>query len=82
MIYGPVWDELQLQPDEAPTISAIGDSWFWYPRNNLAIPLLRILNKRQSHVVLVRGHNGAEAVEYASGPIQKQMEWDLDNQCG
>lgn len=82
MINGPVWDETQIQPGDTPTVLAIGDSWFWYPRNNLAIPLHRILNRSQTHVVLVRGHNGAEAVEYESGPIRKQIEWDLDKKLG
>ena len=82
MINGPVWDETQIQPGDTPTVLAIGDSWFWYPRNNLAIPLHRVLNRSQTHVVLVRGHNGAEAVEYESGPIRKQIEWDLDKNLG
>mgnify|MGYP001187656893 CR=1 FL=1 len=83
MITGPVWDETQLQLENVfPTVLAIGDSWFWYPRNNLAIPLHRILNRSQTHVMLVRGHSGAEAVEYESGPIRAQIEWDLDKKKG
>jgi len=82
MINGPVWNEGQLQPGDAPTVLAIGDSWFWYPRNNLAIPLHRLLNRNKTHVMLVRGHNGAKAVEYQHGPIRKQIEWDLDKKLG
>lgn len=82
MINGPVWNEAEIQPGDTPTVLAIGDSWFWYPRNNLAIPLHRILNRSSNHVILVRGHNGAEAVEYENGPIRKQIEWDLDKKIG
>lgn len=83
MINGPVWDERVLQIENVfPTVLAIGDSWFWYPRNNLAIPLHKILNRGQTHVVLVRGHNGAEATEYETGPIRDQIERDLDKTKG
>ena len=83
MITGPVWDESVLQQESVfPTVLAVGDSWFWYPRNNLAIPLHRILNRSQTHVMLVRGHNGAEALDYESGPIRAQIEWDLDRRKG
>jgi hypothetical protein len=76
---GPVWNESLLKADGVfPTVLAIGDSWFWYPKNNLAIPLHKILNRRRTHVMLVRGHNGAEAVEYQTGPVRAQIESDLD----
>ncbi len=80
---GPVWDESQLISNNVfPTILAIGDSWFWYPKNNLAIPLHKILNKQKSHVILVRGYSGAEAVQYASGVLRSQLEKDLDRATG
>ncbi len=83
MINGPVWNESILKREAVfPTILAIGDSWFWYPENNLATPLHTILNRRHTHVMLVRGHNGAEAVEYQSGPIRAQIEKDLDRAKG
>lgn len=76
---GPVWNEALLKADGVfPTVLAIGDSWFWYPKNNLAIPLHKILNREKAHVILVRGHNGAEAIEYQSGPLRNQIEQDLD----
>lgn len=81
MINGPVWDEKQLD-GVSPTILAVGDSWFWYPINNLANPLYKILNRGREHVILVRGHNGAATSEYVSGPIRKQIEWDLDKKIG
>lgn len=40
MINGPVWDEtLLVRNGVFPSILAIGDSWFWYPENNLPAPL-------------------------------------------
>lgn len=79
MITGPVWnEEILKQENTFPTILAVGDSWFWYLKNNLANPLHKILNKKDSHVMLVRGANGAEAIEYKSGPIRSQIEQDLD----
>lgn len=83
MINGPVWNESILKREGVfPTILAIGDSWFWYPENNLASPLHNIVNRRHTHVILVRGHNGAEALEYESGPIRAQIEKDLDRDKG
>ena len=83
MINGPVWNEDILKQESAfPTVLAVGDSWFWYLKNNLANPLHRILNKRESNIMLVRGSNGAEAVEYKAGPIRQQIEWDLDKKKG
>lgn len=81
MINGPVWDERQLD-GTSPTILAIGDSWFWYPFNNLANPLHRILNRSREHIILVRGRNGATTSEYVKGRIREQIEWDLDKAHG
>lgn len=83
MINGPVWDEEVLEQESVfPTVLAIGDSWFWYPVNNLANPLYRILNRNKENIMLVRGHNGAESIEYQSGPIRNQIEWDLQKRRG
>ncbi|MFG6432733.1 SGNH/GDSL hydrolase family protein [Roseateles sp. LYH14W] len=65
-----------------PTIIALGDSWFWYLKNNVATPLHSILNKRMDHIILVRGANGAEAQEYTSGVIFQTLERDLDKTRG
>ncbi|MGM9484690.1 SGNH/GDSL hydrolase family protein [Roseateles sp. NT4] len=79
MINGPVWNEQDLSREGVfPTVLAIGDSWFWYLKSNLLITLYKVLNKRQQHIILVRGANGAEAVEYTSGLVRSQIEWDLD----
>ncbi|WP_291986230.1 SGNH/GDSL hydrolase family protein [Candidatus Accumulibacter sp. ACC007] len=83
MINKPVWDESLLTKDGLfPTVLAIGDSWFWYPKNNLLNQLHKRLNRKKRHIILVRGHNGAEAVEYQSGPIRAQIERDLDRKTG
>ena len=83
MINKPVWDESILTRDGLfPTVLAIGDSWFWYPKNNLLNQLHKRLNRKKRHLILVRGHSGAEAVEYQSGPIREQIERDLDRKKG
>ena len=83
MINKPVWDESILTRDGLfPTVLAIGDSWFWYPKNNLLNQLHKRLNRKKRHIILVRGHSGAEAVEYESGPIREQIERDLDRKKG
>lgn len=80
MINGPVWDERILQEENTwPTILAVGDSWFWYLKNNLSIPLHKIVNKDKNNVILVRGANGADSVEYQKGPIREQIDFDLSD---
>lgn len=45
---------------ETPAILALGDSWFWYPANNLLNPVNRFGGQP---TILCYGDNGAEAVE-------------------
>ena len=45
---------------EMPAILALGDSWFWYPANNLLNPINRFAGQP---TILCYGDNGAEAVE-------------------
>lgn len=60
---GPFWDErLMLEQHQVPDVLAIGDSWFWYPLNNLLNPLFNVLGANQC--ILAYGDNGAEAVDY------------------
>lgn len=47
-----------------PTLILVGDSWFWYPFNNLASELAAQL--QGEHKLLVLGNNGAEAQEWSS----------------
>jgi hypothetical protein len=59
----PYWNEAVMQyNNEVPDILAIGDSWFWYPANNLLNPINNFWNGNKT--ILALGNNGAKAVEY------------------
>jgi hypothetical protein len=50
---------------EFPTVLAIGDSWFWYPNNNLLEALAQHRNLKDGYQHMVRlGQNGALLSEY------------------
>jgi len=51
----------------------IGDSWFWYPMDNLAVELSNIF---AGHSFVVVGSNGAEAADWA-GKHRKQIDFGL-----
>jgi hypothetical protein len=55
--------------NEYPTILAIGDSWFWYPRNNLLEALAKHakLKSGYEHMVCL-GKNGATMSDYVDLP--------------
>ena len=73
MITGPFWDErLMIEEHEAPEILAIGDSWFWYPNNNLLIPLYNILGG--GRCILAYGNNGAEAIEFIGSKYKDTIQ--------
>jgi len=57
------------QPGEWPTVLAIGDSWFWYPQNNLLEALARHpkLKDGYQHMVCL-GENGAYLADYVDVP--------------
>jgi len=57
------------EPDEWPTVLAIGDSWFWYPQNNLLEALARHpkLKEPYQHMVCL-GQNGAYLSDYVDLP--------------
>ena len=83
MINGPVWDESVLtSEDVTPNILAIGDSWHWYPFNNLLNRLYSILNRRQDCVIFARGHNGALMQDYVSEPLASIIRGDLNRKTG
>ena len=66
MANGPYWDEgLMLGSGEFPEIVCIGDSWFWYPLNNLLIPIYGLWAGNK--IVFAQGKVGAEAEELAKG---------------
>lgn len=59
-----------------PTMLMLGDSWFWYPLDNLAVELgsaLRVSN----HLIGVIGYNGAEASEWRD-KYRKELDVAID----
>lgn len=76
----PYWDErLMIEDHRVPDVLAIGDSWFWFPKNNLLNPVFNVLGG--SRCILAIGNNGAEAVEYAAD-YREQIEESLDEWKG
>ena len=77
MLSRPYWDErLMLEEANVPNILAIGDSWFWYPLNNLLNPIFNLFNG--SRCVLAIGNNGAEVVEYVGSKYRSRIQSSLD----
>ena len=59
----PFWDENEMISEGyGAEILALGDSWFWYPANNLLSPISRWVSPPRT--ILALGNNGAEAQEY------------------
>ena len=55
--------------NEYPAVLAIGDSWFWYPKNNLLEALARHPKLKDGYQHMVRlGENGALLSEYIDRP--------------
>jgi len=67
MAQTPFWGDENAMQDQgfAPDLLAYGDSWFWYPSNDLLIPINGLWNG--SMTVLAKGKNGAELREMAGG---------------
>jgi hypothetical protein len=63
------WDWPSMRADHlAPSILAIGDSWFWYPfPGGSLLNQLGPLVKTKQHQILAIGNNGAEAFDYVHG---------------
>lgn len=61
-----------LQAGANATVLMLGDSWFWYPVDNLAIELGARYRTRHTFVVI--GSNGAEAAEWA-GRFRKDIDF-------
>jgi hypothetical protein len=77
MIMGPYWDpQLMLEDNEKPHILAIGDSWFWYPLNNLLNPIFKHFNGGKC--ILAIGNNGAEVVEYVGRKYREGIQATLE----
>jgi len=59
------WDEAAFrESDDRLDVIALGDSWFWYPENNLLNPINKYSG---SPNILCFGANGADSVELSSG---------------
>ena len=66
---------MQHDPDQqSPTLLLVGDSWFWYPVDNLAV---EVAAKLAQQVLLVVGRNGAEASEWAT-KYRKEIDRSFD----
>lgn len=64
--------------DQIPTVLAIGDSWFWYPRNNLLQALIEHPKLKDDFKwIQMLGYNGARLEEYVDGRYRKQVEFAL-----
>lgn len=77
MVNAPYWDsQLMLEDNEKPQILAIGDSWFWFPKNNLLNPIFQHFNSGKC--ILALGNNGAEAVEFVGSKYRDGIQATLD----
>ena len=77
MLTHPYWDErLMYEDGEVPHVLAVGDSWFWYPLNNLLNPIFNLLGG--SKCIFAIGNNGAEAVEYVGTKYRERIQSSLD----
>ncbi len=66
------WDEAKMRnADELPDILAFGDSWFWYPYNNLLNPVNRF---SKQPTIMCFGANGAQATQLATGYFFAQFK--------
>lgn len=79
---GPWLGESQVPETFSPSVVALGDSWFWYLKNNLIFPLQRIINENGATPILVLGANGAEAEEYTMPTYSGQLDRVLDPRLG
>lgn len=68
------------EPGEFPAVLAIGDSWFWYPRNNVLQALVEHKRLKDPYrFVQMLGNNGAKLEEYVFGRYAKQLEKHLSS---
>jgi len=59
-VYWRSQENTMQERDETPDILALGDSWLWYPANNLLNPVNRYSGEP---TILAYGDNGVESVE-------------------
>ncbi|MCB1905865.1 MAG: hypothetical protein KDH15_00720 [Rhodocyclaceae bacterium] len=63
------------EPTEFPALLAIGDSWFWYPRNNLLQALVEHERLKDPYrFVQMLGYNGARLEQYVFGRYARQLD--------
>ncbi len=78
MASGPYWNEdVMIANSEMPHILAVGDSWFWYPLNNLLNPVFNLWNGH--YVILALGGNGYNAGDLVKPPVRQQFADCLDD---
>lgn len=74
-IYLPTDD---FEPGKFPSILAIGDSWFWYPRNNLLQALVEHKRLKDPYrYIQMLGYNGAKLEQYVFGRYARQLDKHL-----
>lgn len=59
-------DATQVQEGRFPAILALGDSWFWYPVNNILNEISRVVRADYANVYSI-GKVGARLSEYVNG---------------
>ena len=68
MAQGPYTNEGLMQEEAGqPNILGLGDSWFWYPANNLLIPIWNLWGGTK--VILTHGFPGAKAVQLTAKKV-------------
>lgn len=75
-------------PGQFPSILAIGDSWFWYPKNNVLQALIENPALKSDHGnIQMLGYNGATIAQYVDrnnvrGRYAKAFKHELRENCG
>lgn len=78
-IYGPM--DLRDDDDRLPSMLAIGDSWFWYPRNNIVRALIQHERLKEAFKwIQLVGYNGARLEQYVDGRYAERISWELEPQ--
>lgn len=68
----------QWAPGEFASLLAIGDSWFWYPKNNILQALAGHQRLKDPYrFIQVLGYNGAKLEQYVFGKYAKQLAREL-----
>lgn len=77
----PVMPYPSERKDPFAAVLAIGDSWFWYPKNNLIASILALKSLRDDYrTANVLGQNGALLSEYRTGRYSAMWRNELTAQ--